>query len=41
MNWLRQLFSKLFSKKQTTDWASLDYGKPSTAGDDLRDKNNV
>jgi hypothetical protein len=37
MQWLRQFFARLFSRK-TTNWDTLDYGKPSTTGDDLRDK---
>jgi hypothetical protein len=36
--WLQQLLSRLFSKK-STNWDSLNYGKPSAAGDDFR-KNN-
>lgn len=38
MAWLKQLFAALF-KRKTTTWDALNYGKPSTEGDDFR-KNN-
>ena len=42
MSWFSNFFSKLFKrKKNTTDWASLNFGKPSTAGDDFRKNNEV
>jgi hypothetical protein len=40
MQWFRTLLARLFSRKNKR-WDSLDYGKPSAAGDDLRDRNNV
>lgn len=40
MQWLKQLFARLFSKKSDT-WDTADYGKPSTAGDDFRKQNEV
>lgn len=40
MNWLKQLFSKLFSRKNS-QWDALNYGKPSAAGDDFRKNNEV
>jgi hypothetical protein len=42
MQWLRNFFSRLFGRKNATDWDSLDYAnKPSTAGDDFRKNNEV
>jgi hypothetical protein len=32
MNWLKTFFSKLFRPK--SHWDALNYGKPSTAGDE-------
>ncbi len=40
MQWLRQLFSKLFTRKSAT-WDGLDYGKPSAATDDFRQNNEA
>lgn len=40
MQWLKKIFAGIFSKKPT-DWASLNYGKPSTAGDEFRKSNDV
>lgn len=40
MNWLRQLFSRMF-KSKSSSWDSLNYGKPSTAGDDAKRMNDV
>ena len=34
------LLARLFRRK-TTDWDSLNYGKPSAEQDEFRDKNNV
>jgi hypothetical protein len=39
MAWLRALFSRW--RKPKTEWSKLDYGKPSTAGDDFRRMNDV
>lgn len=39
MKWVKKLFSK-WSRKPV-DWETLDYGKPSTAGDDFRKRNEV
>ena len=42
MQWLRNIFNSLFRRKtDTTDWASLNYGKPSDAGDQFRKNNEV
>lgn len=42
MNWLRQWLERIFGRrKPETDWAALNYGKPSTAGDDFRKGNDV
>lgn len=34
MKWLRSLLSRLF-RRPTTDWDTLDYGKPATVEDEL------
>lgn len=39
MAWLRSLFARLFRKKSS--WDALDYGKPSTEGEDFRRMNDV
>lgn len=38
MKKLLEALSRLFRRKQNP-WDSADYGKPSTAGDDFRDRN--
>lgn len=38
MQWLRNLLSRLFTRKNAT-WDGLNYGKPSASADDFR-KNN-
>ena len=40
MKALFNFFSRLFSRNKT-NWDELDYGKPSTAGDDFRKNNEV
>lgn len=40
MQWLKALFAKIFRRKSGM-WDSLDYGKPSSAGDDFRRSNDV
>ena len=35
MQWLRALLARL-NKPKPVDWAALDYGKPSEAGDEAR-----
>lgn len=40
MNWLKNLLARLF-KQKSSSWDKLDYGKPSTAGDDARRMNEV
>lgn len=40
MNWLRALWARLFSRNVSA-WDSLNYGKPSTAGDEFRKNNEV
>ncbi len=40
MNWFSRLISRLFNRK--SKWDELEYtDKPSTAGDEFRDKNSV
>jgi hypothetical protein len=41
MNWLRKIFSKFFSRDKNPQWDALNYGKPSTAGDDFRKQQDV
>ncbi len=38
MNWLRNFFKRLFTKKSA--WDGYNYGKPSTEGDDFRRMND-
>ncbi len=40
MKALFSFFSRLFGRRKT-EWNELDYGKPSTAGDDFRRNNDV
>lgn len=38
MNWLRNLFSKMFKRK--SQWDELPYGKPATVEDEFARLNN-
>ena len=40
MSWFRKIFSKLFSRDKS-HWDGLNYGKPSTAGDEFRKQQDV
>lgn len=40
MAWLKQLFAKILGRAPSR-WDSLNYGKPSAAGDDFRRNNDV
>lgn len=41
MKWLSDLLAKLFGKKKPNEWDEANYGKPSDAGDDFRDRNQA
>lgn len=40
MSWFQKLLAALF-KRKSTQWDEANYGKPSNAGDDFRNNNNV